>query len=186
MRSNSSSHVNATLGRFGFLFADLFAVLAMLFLLANTVGHVTKPPPVTPTPTFTPTAQAQICGLQRTAGFDNNSNPFPVSLSLANDDPAAINSFQQEVQSAFTSYYRKHITAGFVLIWGVAADVGTGDNLAAGAKIALQNLGQQGFVFTHTSYQPLWDGNHDTSNGVYIRLTVFFYTMSANGKSCTY
>ena len=189
MRNSTNSGLSGSLARYGFLFADLFAVLAMIFLLANTVGSFPKPKVVpTPTPTPIPTATAipspVICGLDNSAAYDNN-NPnqaFQVqdALSLTPPDSGAVAAFEQEVQSALQTY--KARGAGFVLVWGGGPAVGHGTDLANGAIVAMKQLGKQGFIFTKTSYRPLWDGNLNNDT---VGLTIFFYRLSVGGQSCT-
>lgn len=186
MRNSTNSGLSGSLARYGFLFADLFAVLAMIFLLANTVGSFPKPKVVpTPTPTPIPTATATpapvICGLDNTAAYDNNNTnqAFQVQFALANNDSGAIAAFKQEVQSALQPY--KTRGAGFVLVWG-GGTVGQGTSLADGAIVGLKQLGAQGFIFTKTSYRPLWNGNLNSDT---VGLTIFFYRLSVGGHSCT-
>jgi hypothetical protein len=167
-------------GRFGFLVADLFTALALLFLVANTVGHV--PPPVhsPPTPTWTPS----ICGLE-TKPVANVVLTFDGADGLRQFDPAAEQGFSQLVQARLSAYAGR--TAGLVEVFGGSyngnLDVGDGLSLARGAIDSLSLLAHQQFIFTtdQTLYQPFWDG---TISGTQIRIVLFLYTEST-GQSCS-
>lgn len=176
-------------GRYGFLVADLFTALAMLFLVANTVGHVSLPTPKpTPTPiavapTPTPTATPGICGL----------DPHPLQLPpFTVGDPAGLraqaadaeHAFATQVHDALGDYAAK--TAGLAEVSGGSffgsADVTDGESLAQGAIDGLNLLAGQHYIFTadRTIYQPFWDGDIGSDQ---IRLIVFFYAV-ASGSVC--
>lgn len=175
-------------GRYGFLFADLFTALAILFLVANTVGHVTLPPPrptptlavVVPTTSPTPTPTPLICGL----------DPQPATIPpLTVSDPAGLragsasaeSAFADQVHSVMSAYSGK--TAGLAEVSGGSfngsQDVADGESLAMGAIGGLQVLAGQHIVFTtqRTIFQPFWDGYLASDQ---VKLLVFFYTVSSS------
>jgi hypothetical protein len=80
-------------GAAGWLFADLLLALAMLFLVANSVAHVTLTPIPTPTmqpPTPTPTpVEIELKPIYVTLTV----NPYGV----AGNDPGAVQNAQQQV-----------------------------------------------------------------------------------------
>jgi len=174
-------------GRYGFLVADLFTALAMLFLVANTVGHVLPPTP-TPTPiavalTPTPTATPGICGL----------DPQPLQLPpFTASDPAGLRAQVADAESAFAVQVHDALgdyaetTAGLAEVSGGSffgsADVADGESLAQGAIDGLNLLAGQHFIFTadRTIYQPFWDGDIGSDQ---VRLIVFFYAV-ASGSAC--
>lgn len=174
--------------RFGFLIADLFTALAMLFLVANTQAHVVAVVP-TPTPTSTPsptaTPAAQLCGLEQQPGFQT-------ILTVQNDgalralDHSAEADFANQVQTAMASEAQR--SAGLVEVYGGSyagsQDVGDGTALADGAIAALRSLSAQHIIFStdKTLYQPFWSGKLASNQ---VQLIVFFYHESSAGQPCS-
>lgn len=175
-------------GKFGFLVADLFTALAILFLVANTVGHV--PPAPTPTPTsepptptvVQPTPTPIICGLDPHA-----ADPVILTVSdpdgLRAENPDAERTFAAQVHDALAKYASK--TAGLAEVYGGSyngpQDVGDGVNLARGAISSLLQLANQQFIFTgqRTLYQPFWDGTLASNQ---VKMLVFFYNVSSTAS----
>lgn len=173
-------------GRFGFLVADLFTALAVLFLVANTIGHVQLPPPkavvTSPaSPTSPPTATPTICGL----------DPHPASIpSLAVIDPVGLRQLSSSAESSFVGQIRSALqayrgkVAGLAEVWGGSyqgsADVKDGESLANGAIAGLRTLSNSHFIFSNsTIYQPFWDGDIGGSD---VMLLIFFYTVSSDSQ----
>ena len=173
-------------GAAGWLFADLLLALAIIFLVANSVGQVTIPKPtpttyVAPTPTPTPS----ICGIEQNPG---------ASLTLAvgndgglrNNDGGAEAAFAAQVHSAMAKYAGR--TAGLVQVYGGSyngnLDVQDGVALANGAINGLKRLGGTGFIFSsqETLFQPFWSG---TINSNQVQLYVFFFKTSNGVAGCT-
>src|SRR5579859_8072250 len=90
-------------GRYGFLFADLFTALAVLFLVANTVGHVPPPPSSLPTPVVVkPSPTPRICGLE----------PTPANLPLLTvGDEAGLRVGSPTAEAAFALQVRQALQA---------------------------------------------------------------------------
>ena len=82
-------------GAAGWLFADLLLALAVIFLVANSVGQVTVP---TPTPTIfmppTPTSTPTICGIDQNPGY---------SKILTVSDAAGLRANMPSAQAAFAT-----------------------------------------------------------------------------------
>lgn len=190
MRGENTGPADHQWGRFGFLIADFFTLLAMLFLVANTVGHVTFPPPtptkppvtVTINPTPKPTATPMICGLSPT--------PLPdVTITIANDSLLRAGNLATERQVAaqikarLAPYASKKV--GLAIVWGGSfnggLDVSDGTALANGAIASLKLLASANFMFTtgRTAYKPLWNGNLQ-SNQVTLTLYVYNVTLTSS------
>lgn len=171
--------------RFGFLFADLFTALAMLFLIANTAGAQL---PVISTPT--PAVVIQ-CALERTplkpVTFTLTTDQ---AIALRNGQPAGTNTFKYDVESAFSIYSER--SAGLVEIFGGSyhgvQDAGNGISLALGASAVLKNLlshqpekpGDQ-FMYSSlgTIYQEYWD---ESLNGNQVKILFFLYQQTPGLK----
>jgi hypothetical protein len=152
----------ALFGATGWLFADLFIVLAMGFLVANTVGNVPPPsaravPTATPTPSPTPTPVPTPIP-PRALDLD----PITITLhvhptALLADDPAEIAQIEQQLRQAPGLAERN---AGLVLAFGGAAGVGTVEARQVAAKVdtdVLPDLGHKGFVFQTTVYREFFN-----------------------------
>jgi hypothetical protein len=158
-RARHASRVHQ-LGRFGFLFADLFVVLAMIFLAAATrepppVRAQSAPAGVTPIVTIDPAPGTQVCGLDPNPGDD-----FDQIVTIPNSDlegllqgagtaagDAARQDFARYARNNFLAGYGGK-TAGFVEVLGGTS--ATGEALSQGIMDAFQLLGQSGFLFSST------------------------------------
>lgn len=142
----------ALFGATGWLFADLFIVLAVGFLVANTVGNV-PPPSARAVPTATPTPIPPRA---------LDLNPITITLhvhptALLADDPAEIAQIEQQLRQAPGLAERN---AGLVLAFGGAAGVGTVEARQVAAKVdtdVLPDLGHRGFVFQTTVYREFFN-----------------------------
>lgn len=169
-------------GAAGWLFADLLLALAMLFLVANSVGSYPPPAPTPtprPTPTITPTSPPVICGL--------NPHSITVPLTVGNDgalrvsDPGAEGAFASQAKGALAQYSGK--VAGFVEVFGGSTgSISDGVNLANGAIGGLEILARQGYIFRtgKTTFQALYGGNLSPNQ---VQLVIFFFKESS-GASC--
>lgn len=139
----------------GWLFADLLLALFVVFLAANTVGSKTLQM-LTPVPSST-VAVVTPSPLPRLE-LHKNRLTLPIDPNgLLNNSPTAINALKQEVRSQSVLQGR---TAGLVIAYGEAPDtsqIPTAQEISIKVMGVLQSLGQQGFVFTRTSYyDPLY------------------------------
>lgn len=169
-------------GAAGWLFADLLLALAMLFLVANSVGTYPKPAPTpTPLPTATraPTPPPAICGL--------NPHSITIMLTISNDgalragDSGAEAAFASEAKGQLAQYAGK--VAGFVEVFGGSVgSISDGVNLANGAIGGLDMLARQGYIFSldKTTFQALYGGDLQPNQ---VQLVIFFFKES-NGTSC--
>lgn len=143
----------------GWLFADLLLVLAMLFLVANTITTVKpKPTPtpiagITPTPTPSPTPTPVL-------RLETTYQQFAITIDynglLANSQ-SAINNAKQQIQAQQLLNGRN---VGLAIVYGGAptqGDIGTAQNIARKIYDVLRTLGKEGFAFTKASYyDPLY------------------------------
>ena len=143
--------------RLGFLVAELFVALAMIFLVGSTVGHVPPPPP-TPTPP-TPTVLIN-CGLDlQYLKYNDRSYsvlPNPEALRSGQTDPtyaAAVAALAAKIKVKFATETR---TAGLVEVFGSGTTPSLGANLSRGVIDALKAAGGP-FASKRTIYQPLSD-----------------------------
>ena len=141
-----------SIGSVGWLFADLLLALAMLFLIANTLGSPIKPklrPTPTPTvskvtPTPTPLPRLELRFHEFTINVDPNG--------LLNNDPNAIASVKQQVKAQAILRGR---SVGLVIAYGGAPGDG---NISMALTFAgktydiLRSLGKEGFAFSRASY----------------------------------
>ncbi len=146
-RKNSSSPSMVSVG---WLFADLLLALAVLFLLANTVGSPLKPKPipketvVTPTPIPTQLPRLELTFHEFKINIDPNA--------LLNDSQSAINAVKQGVRA---QAFLRGRSAGLVIAYGGAPDtsqIGRAQAIAGKAYNVLKMLGKEGFAFTRASY----------------------------------
>jgi hypothetical protein len=136
----------------GWLFADLFIALAMVFLVANTVATI--PPPVVerapaPTPILTPTPIPP-----RALDLNPVSITLTVNVSaLLAGNSTEVASIQRQVRAVPQLRGR---SAGLALTFGGAQGGNTSKALQIAAKIdtaVLSALGAQGFDFQNTVYR---------------------------------
>lgn len=173
-------------GAAGWLFADLLLALAMLFLVANSVGTYPKPKP-TPTPTLyvaptpTPTAPPLICGIDQKPDFSRvftTSNPYGLSAHSG----SAEQDFANQVLAALGSSANR--AAGLVQVYGGSFngnfDVQDGLNLANGAIDSLQHSRFR-YAPSETLFQPFWGGQ---LSGNQVEVVVFFFKESS-GTTCS-
>lgn len=142
----------AFFGSAGWLFADLLLALAMIFLVANSVGHVQQPTPPTPTPTLTPSPTP----VPKLPVLDLNYIKVTVRVDYAalhSGNRAAIQDVERQVRNVSGLSGRR---AGLVLTFGGSAGDSNGLGLQAAKDVdarVLQDLGRQGFVFGGTVYR---------------------------------
>ncbi len=148
----------------GWLFADLLLALAVIFLSANTVGVKPRVIPTSiPTPTArpspTPLPRLELSRYRITLTIDSNG--------LLNDSPSAINDLKQKIRGQAVLRGR---TAGLVIVYGGAPDVAQvtrAQTVVTKVISVLVSLGNEGFVFTRTSYyDPLYILNGDANTTV--------------------
>jgi len=148
----------------GWLFADLLLALAVIFLSANTVGVKPRVIPTSiPTPTArpspTPLPRLELSRYRITLTIDSNG--------LLNGSPSAINDLKQKIRGQAVLRGR---TAGLVIVYGGAPDVTQvtrAQTVVTKVISVLVSLGNEGFVFTRTSYyDPLYILNGDANTTV--------------------
>ncbi len=148
----------------GWLFADLLLALAVIFLSANTVG---VKPQVIPTSIPTPTARPSPTPLPRLELSRYRITLTIDSNGLLNDSPSAINDLKQKIRGQAVLRGR---TAGLVIVYGGAPDVTQvtrAQTVVTKVISVLVSLGNEGFVFTRTSYyDPLYILNGDANTTV--------------------
>ena len=171
--------------RYGFLFADLFTALAMLFLLTGTAGvAIATQTDATPVATTTVLPTAEACGLEQTP-------VVPAVLAIA--DPAGLRAGSATAQTALATQVRQLLSTyanrsvGLVEVnagsLNGTLDIANGIQLANGAIGALKLLAQDNFLFstTKTLFQPYWNGD---LLGNQVKLVMFLYQTAGTGQ-CT-
>lgn len=149
-RRTTASHGNSghsMFGGTGWLFADLLLALALVFLLATTVGN--KIPNPTPTPTVHPTPKPTSTKpkkQQPVLQLDPVSITFTIAdpTGLADGSPAAIAAVRNTILQK-TSGIKKR-SAGIVLLFG-GNQYGTEYQIDDGVESALKSLSSTGSVF---------------------------------------
>ncbi|WP_067452364.1 hypothetical protein [Actinomadura macra] len=139
---------NLVFGTIGWLFADLMLALAMAFLVATTVGQA-APAKAKPSPGPTPSPSPS-------STFQKGLESQPISMTVEVDwqgllsgDASAKAALQKKVRAKTSLNGRQ---AGLVLSFGGGLEQGT--EIAKKADSALQELGEQGYVFHGTVYRP--------------------------------
>ena len=152
----------------GWLFADLLLAVAMLFLVANTVGakHMPTPTPTlhpTPTPTHIPTPTPTPV-LRIVEGTYCQIVLKVDSGGLLNNSSNAIADIKSQIKK---SSFLQGRQAGLVIVYGGAptlGDTSTAQEIARHIYQILGMLGKQNFVFVGTSYfDPLFVIGNDSS-----------------------
>lgn len=150
----------------GWLFADLFLVLTMLFFTSATPWVSASTPP-----------QPQICGI------DQKISPVLITVpdpsGLRQQRSSAIKSFNNVVKQKLRSSASK--TAGFVEVFGGNPynNPADGVKFAAGAIKALKQLATQHFIFTAQTlyFDPQWSGNLLTNQ---VKVYISFFLISTS------
>jgi hypothetical protein len=147
----------------GWLFADLFLAMTMIFLVASAVG------------TYSPNNK-----IPRLIGMDKM--PVTVSFSIdvnaiLNKDSTAVIQVQSQVRNQLNDYLSEHTNgkAAFVLTFGGGADDGIDTTEAHNVNAILQEMGkQQHYVFDRddTVYKDYIDRSASAGN---ITIDIFFY-----------
>ncbi|GIJ27004.1 hypothetical protein Vqi01_21660 [Micromonospora qiuiae] len=146
---------NLVFGTIGWLFADLMFALAMIYLVATTMG---APLPAEPEP-------AASASPSPSASASPTPEPVlelkPVSIRLTSvdwqgllaNDPRAIRTLQNKVRKHPGLQGRR---AGLVLTFGGASNDNTDRamRIARRANAALKKLGDEGIIFRGTVYRP--------------------------------
>ena len=145
----------------GWLFADLLFVVAMLFLVSNTLGVPAKPtvavippapkPTISPTPTFTPTPTTNALILDRNRVRLTLIVNQPDALSQGNAQ--ALDQLAQDIRQQMTQKGLQDRRAGLAIAYGGAPGDGSVQealNIAGKAYTVLDTLGNQHFIFCNT------------------------------------
>lgn len=152
----------------GWLFADMFLAMTMIFLSTSTIGTYTPPQSkATPTP--------------HQVGLD----PHPQDVSMTVDMNALLNGdadsyVQQQVKAQLASYLHSHPygKAAVVLTFGGGPQNDIDTQEAQDTNAILQHMGsQQHYVFNHSdiSYNNFIDLGSDYG-AIYIEIFFFLYT----------
>lgn len=154
----------------GWLFADLFLVLTMLFFTSSVPWVIHNPQP----------PQQQICGMERKINLVVISVPDP--SGLRQQSASASRSFNDVVKQKLRGDARK--IAGFVEVFGGNPynNFSDGQRFAAGAIHALKQLTSQHFIFTSQTlyFDPQWSGSLPTYQ-VKIYISYFLLSTSCQG-----
>jgi hypothetical protein len=154
----------------GWLFADMFLAMTMIFLIASAVG--TYIPKDANASTITPTPH--LIGMDKV--------PITVSFSvdvngLLSNDPTVVAQVKSQVQNQLKGYLSKHVNgkAAFVSTFGGGIDDQTDTAEASNVNMILQDMGrQQHYVFDRndTVYNHYIDRSANFGD---ITIDIFFY-----------
>jgi hypothetical protein len=152
----------------GWLFADLFLALTIIFLSANALA---SKPKVAVTPTVKPTATPLPSLESGKQSFGLTIDPDGILANSQN----AINSLEHEIQSQKILHGR---TAGLVIVSGGALgpnidQITRAKNIALKVMDILRTLGRRGFAFTRTSYYDPLFLLYNTDTMTYIDVYLF-------------
>lgn len=165
----------------GWIYADLFLALVVLVIVAVTIGLTRPSPPantaVAPTPTATPTATPTVVPTATPTPLPPTATPLPptptpqrppLSLTpvtftitvdyaglLAAQNGTALQNTEQAIRQQLAN--ETQCVAGLVLTSSgtptdYVADLNEQDNVATQVNVAMQALGNQGFVFQQAVY----------------------------------
>jgi hypothetical protein len=165
MRSIRRTHRNM-FALTGWLFADMFLAMTMIFLVASAIGTyvtTTHPPP-------------RLLGMDKT--------PLTVRFSVdingvLNNDPATVAQVESQVRNQLKNYLRKHANgkAAFVFTFGGGIDENNDTMEAHNVNKILQRMGRKHYVFDRDDivYKDYID--HSANDGD-ITINIFFYLYS--------
>jgi hypothetical protein len=152
----------------GWLFADMFLAMTMIFLFASAIGTYI---PKTPTHSMTPTPR--LIGMDTTpvtVGFTVDVN------GLLNNDPAVVAQVKSQVQNQLKPYLSKHVNgkAAFVSTFGGGTDDRIDTTEASNVNKILHDMGKHHYVFdrSDTVYKQYVD--RSAKFGA-ITIDIFFY-----------
>ena len=149
----------------GWLFADMFLGMTMIFLVASGIG---KYDPDTTTITPTP----QLRGMDKVPVIVK----FSVDMKgLLNNDPAVVAQVQSQVQNQLQGYLSNHVSGKAALVSTFGG--GINDNLdateASNVNAILQSMGrQQHYVFDRSD--TIYD-NYIDRGANYGEITIYVY-----------
>lgn len=126
----------------GWLFADMFLAIMMIFIVASTVGRYD--PPVDQAETQTP----QISGIDL---YPQKISIMVNVFYLIHDDPTALKSVRDQVSSKL--YENRARKAGIVLTFGCGPNDGQDTMISEHVNTALQKLSSQHFIFDKTVFR---------------------------------
>ena len=148
----------------GWLFADLLLALAMLFLVANTIGATTKAKPIsTPTPIPKPTVSPTVTPSPRLELTKHRTTLNVDPIGLLNDSADAIQHVEQQFTAGpFLSLLHGRCV-GFVVALGGAlnGDPDIATNVAGKVYNILRRLNKDRYTSAFkmaTYYDPLFTG----------------------------
>lgn len=150
----------------GWLFADMFLAIMMIFIAASTVGKYDPPVKqgVTPTP--------QISGIDRHA----QSISIFVNVSLLiHNDPATLKSVRDQVTNKL--HANRTRKAGIVLTFSCGLDDWQDTNVSNHLNATLHELGIQHFIFDKAAFSSFID--RGCTSGV-VNLEIYYFIFSAH------
>lgn len=146
----------------GWLFADMFLALMMVFIVAFTVGKYTPPTQAAP-PTPTPHIKGiEIPPKVLTLQID--------ATGLLYNDPSAIQDVKNQVQHALHRYSSRK--AALVQTFGGGPDQEQDTTIAQNVNAILRTLGSQHFIFAGAGFDNFIDLG--TNFGT-INIRIYFY-----------
>lgn len=165
--ANTSSEKRA--GMFssaGWLFADMFLALMMVFIVASTVGKYTPPPKKGVVPTPTP----HIIGMRP----DSTDIEIAVDVDtlLFTDPQAARKEVEGQIRTKMTAYQAEK--AAVVLTFGCGPDDGRDTETASSVNDVLRSLGSRHFIFDRAVFKNYIDRSCNEGT---VKSQIYFYLL---------
>jgi hypothetical protein len=152
----------------GWLFADMFLALMMVFIFASTVGVYT--PPVKPIQKPTPTPPLYI------KGIDVHTEELPLqidALALLNNDQITIGKLKTQVQTALHKYSSRK--AALVQTFAGGPDDGQDTAIAQHVNAILSQLGSKHFIFNGATFNNFIDLGEPFGQ---VTIRIYFYVFN--------
>lgn len=150
----------------GWLFADMFLALMMVFIVASTVGKYTPPQKKGIGPTPTP----HIVGMRPRSVDFNVTVDFDTLLFA--DPQAAKKDVERQVRVHLKAYHTEK--AALVLTFGCGPEDGRDTDVAKSVNDVLRSLGARHVIFEQASFSNYID--RGCNEGI-VELKIFFFLL---------
>jgi hypothetical protein len=172
-QNQNNSNIRDSISLAGWLFADLFLGLAMLFLIFNTQGtEISYLNLVTSTPTLPPTSSISIAQTPTVdPSYEVGLDLVPHYITIPNSDD---NSIKNQISQTLEQFPNKR--AGLVITLGYHDEIRKGMALANKVNGSLKEL--YPIMFSNAVMKPFWysiDQNHPIGTVV---AEIYFFTPS--------
>lgn len=130
----------------GWLFADMFLAIMMIFIVASTVGK------------YDPLVKQGVTPTPQISGIDTHAQAISIIVNvspLINNDPTAQKSVRDQVRSKL--YANRTRKAGIVLTFSCGLDDMQDTSISNHVNTILRELGDQHFIFDKTAFRSFID-----------------------------